>query len=145
MALVVLLPIFTLISLWTIKKGEPAKSSWRTVVALQLILSVSAWFAAETGEDDEDYYEHGIAEHALEEHEEIAEGFQAFALVALPVAALGLVAGKIGQVARLVYLAVTIGLLVVGAMVGHRGGKIIYPDGAQATAEKLTGESSSSD
>jgi uncharacterized membrane protein len=141
MALVVLLPLFTLGALFTISRGEKPSSSWRTVFILQMILSLSSWIAVETGEQDEDYYEHGPTEEVLEEHEELAEGFQIFTLAALPLAAAGFLAGRIGQLARFAYMAVTIALLVVGAMVGHRGGEIIYPDGAKITAEKLVGRS----
>ena len=138
MALVVLLPLFSVIALFRMRKTDSPRIRWAGVVVLQVILSFSAWAAVETGEDDEDYYEHGVAEEALESHEELAEGFQVFTMVALPLAAAGLLAGRIGVIARYLYLAISIGLLIVGTMVGHRGGKIIYPQGARATAERLT-------
>ena len=141
MALVVLLPLFTIYALFAISRGQQPTSGWRTVFALQLILSLSSWAAVETGEQDEDYYEHGATEEVLEAHEDLAEVFQVFALAALPLVAAGFLAGRFGQLARFAYMAVTIGLLVMGAMVGHRGGEIIYPDGAKTTAEKLVGRS----
>ena len=142
MALVVLLPLFTAIALFGISRGAPARLSWRTVVFLQVVLSLSTWAAVETGENDEDYYERGPTEEVLESHEELAEVFLAFTLAALPLAAAGLLAGRLGQMARYSFGAATIALLIMGAMVGHRGGAIIYPDGAKATAEKLVGRGS---
>jgi len=138
-ALVALLPLFTAIALLDVGRGAPVRRSWRTIVILQTILSLSAWAAVETGENDEDYYEHGSAEEALESHEDLAEVFQVFTLAALPLAVAGLFAGRLGWMARYAFGAATIILLVMGAMVGHRGGAIIYPEGAQATAEKLVG------
>jgi|FLOH01.1.fsa_nt_gi uncharacterized membrane protein len=138
LALVVLLPMFTLAALLVMRRGAQPRSIWLVVMALQVILSISTWAAVETGERDEDYFEHGSSEEAFEAHEELAEGFEIFAMVVLPLAAAGFLAGRLGQAARYLYLAATIGLLVVGAMVGHRGGAIIYPNGAEATAEALT-------
>jgi uncharacterized membrane protein len=140
MALVVLLPLFTVGALLAIWRGAKPRGSWSVVLAMQLILSFSSWLAVETGEEDEDRYEHGPAEQMLESHEELAEGFTVYAWLALPLAALGLAAGRFGQIARIAYLGVAIGLLVVGSMLGHRGGKIVYPDGAQAPANQLIGD-----
>lgn len=144
MALVVLLPLFTAIALFRIGRGAPARSSWITVMILQALLSLSAWIAVETGERDEDDYEHGPSEMALERHEDLAEVFQLGTLAVLPLAAAGFLAGRNGQVARYTFGAATIGMLVLGAMVGHRGGAIIYPDGAAATAQKLLAGSAQS-
>lgn len=138
-ALAVLLPLFSIAALLAIWRGAKPRSSWVVVVALQLLLSIGAWAAEETGERDEDFYENGAAHEVLEQHEELAEVFVAFAWGALPLAVLGLMSNKVGKICRAVYLLAAIGLLVVGGMVGHRGGKLIYPDGAKATAERLSG------
>ncbi len=138
-ALAVLLPLFSIAALIAIWQGARPRASWVVVVALQLLLSIGAWAAEETGERDEDFYENGAAHEVLEQHEELAEVFVTFAWLALPLAIFGLMGNKVGKVCRGVYLLAAIGLLIVGGMVGHRGGKLIYPDGAKATAERLAG------
>jgi len=140
MALVVLLPLFTAVALFAIHRGSSIPGSWRAVLILQAALSLSSWVAVETGERDEDYYEHGQAERVLEQHEELAEVFLAMTLVAFPLAAAGLLRGRAGRAARAVYCAGTVGLLILGATVGHRGGELIYPEGARATAERLSSQ-----
>lgn len=138
-ALAVLLPLFTIAALLAIWRGAKPRSSWGVVVALQLLLCIGAWAAEETGERDEDFFKTGAVHEVLKDHQDLASIFIATAWGALALAVLGLMGNKVGKICRSIYLLASVGLLILGGIVGHRGGQLIYPDGAKATAERLSG------
>ena len=129
-ALTVLVPIFAVGSLITIKRGARALRAWSVTAALLAALSLSAWVALETGEDQEDKVEAVVPHRAFENHEESAERFFTLSLVVLGIGALGLASGKVGTIARYAASASTLALVVVGYNVGRSGGDLVYEHGA---------------
>jgi hypothetical protein len=67
------------------------------VVVLQAALVGFAWFAMETGEDQEEKVEKVVAERHIEEHEEAAERFFYIAIAAALVSAAGLLQAAVGR------------------------------------------------
>jgi hypothetical protein len=99
-------------------------------VALAAALTVSAWVALETGEDQEDRVEDVVGRAALHGHEEAAERFLLVAGVVTLVAGAGLIGGTVGRAARLVTMVGTLGVVAAGVQVGHSGGLLVYRHGA---------------
>lgn len=129
-ALTLLVPIFAIGAIIAIKRGTKVLRAWTIATAMLGALSLSAWVALETGEDQEDAVEAVVPEQALETHEEGAERFLAISLVVLGVATVGLVGGKLGAAARYAATAGTLALIVAGYNVGHSGGNLVYEYGA---------------
>jgi len=130
MALSVLLPLFALGALWSIRRGTAPRKAWGITTALFAALSLSAWASLETGEDQEERVEDVVAEAPIHSHEEAAEAFLFLSLGALGVAALGLSRGRIGSVARVAGAVGSVALLGAGLRVGHTGGELVYRYGA---------------
>ena len=128
--LAVLLPISVGVALWAVRKGSTPGRVWAVPVALGLSLTLSAWAALETGEDQEDRVEDVVGKPALHGHEEAAERFLVVAGVVTLVAVVGFARGTIGRAARLVTAAGTVGIVAAGVQVGHSGGMLVYRDGA---------------
>jgi predicted membrane protein DUF2231 len=128
--LAVLLPISVVGALWAVRKGATARRVWALPVALAATLTLSAWVALDTGEDQEDRVENVVGKAALHGHEEAAERFLVLAGVVTLVAAVGLAGGTVGRAARLVTMVGTLGVVVAGAQVGHSGGMLVYRHGA---------------
>ena len=126
----VLLPISVLVALWGIGKSTTPRRVWAVPLALAAALTVSAYVAIETGENEEDRVERVVAERAIHGHEEAAERFLVLSGVLLVVAAAGLLPRTVGRAARLVTAAGAVGLVVAGAQVGHSGGTLVYREGA---------------
>lgn len=129
-ALTLLVPIFAIGALVAIRRGAKVLRAWSIAAAMLGALSLSAWVALETGQDQEETVEAVVPEQAFETHEEAAEAFLAFSLVVLGIAGVGLVGGRAGTVARYAATAGTLALVVVGYNVGHSGGKLVYTYGA---------------
>jgi uncharacterized membrane protein len=126
----VLLPISAVVALWAIRKGTTARWAWALPVAVAAALTVSAWVATETGEQEEDRVERVVAERAIHGHEEAAERFLVLSGVLLLVAAVGLAPRTVGEAARLLTAVAALGLLAAGVQVGHSGGELVYRHGA---------------
>ena len=60
-----LLPISVLAALWVIRKGTTPRRAWAVPVALAAALSLSAFAAVETGENEEDRVERVVGDAAL--------------------------------------------------------------------------------
>lgn len=135
----VLFPISALVALWAIRKGTTPRWAWALPVALAAALTVSAWVATETGEQEEDRVEQVVAERAIHGHEEAAERFLVLSGVLLLVAAVGLVPRTVGRAARLVTTVGALGLLGAGVQVGHSGGELVYRHGAASAYTDGTG------
>lgn len=125
-----LLPISVLVALWAIGKGTTSRRAWTVPVAFAAALSLSAYVATQTGENEEDRVERVVGERALHGHEEAAERFLVLSGALLLVAAAGFLPRTVGQAARLVTAAGAIGLVAAGAQVGHSGGTLVYQHGA---------------
>ena len=126
----ILLPISVLVVLWTIRKGATPRKAWAVPLAVAAALTLSAFVATETGENEEDRVEEVVARRAIHGHEEAAERFLMLSGVLLVVAAGGLLPRTAGRAARLVTAAGALGLVAAGVQVGHSGGTLVYRDGA---------------
>lgn len=126
----VLLPLSVLVALRTIRKGATPRRAWLVPLAIAAALSLSAFAATQTGENEEDRVERVVGESALHGHEEAGERFLVMSGVLVLVAAAGLVSGTVGRAARLVTAGGAVALVVAGVQVGHSGGELVYRDGA---------------
>lgn len=128
--LMVLMPIVAMVALWTIRRGAVPRKAWVVPVATAAALTLSSWVAVETGEREEEKVEAVVAESALHGHEEAAERFLLLSGVLLLLTSAGLLGGPVGRVARGGATTGALGLVAVGAQVGHSGGELVYRDGA---------------
>ena len=126
----VLLPISVLLALWVIRKGTTPRSAWALPVAVAAALTLSAWVAVETGEQEEDRVERVVGDDAIHGHEEAAERFLVLSGALLLVAGVGLVPRTVGEAARILTAVGAVGLLAAGVQVGHSGGELVYRHGA---------------
>ncbi|MBK6486013.1 MAG: hypothetical protein IPF98_03885 [Gemmatimonadetes bacterium] len=129
-ALTVLLPLFAIGALWTIRKGARPIVAWGVTTAMFAVLTLSSWAAVETGQAQEERVEDVVAEAPLESHEEAAESFLLLSLGVLGVAAIGLASGRVGSAARIAGTVGALVLVVAGYRVGHSGGQLVYEHGA---------------
>ncbi|HET7633082.1 MAG TPA: DUF2231 domain-containing protein [Gemmatimonadaceae bacterium] len=128
--LAVLLPIFALGALWTIRKGARPRRAWAVPLALSAALALSAWVAVQTGEAQEERVEAVVPDQALDTHEDAAELFLTLSGVLVVVAAAGLAPGVAGRSARILATGGAIALVVAAVSVGHSGGELVYRHGA---------------
>ena len=130
--LAVLAPLLAAIAFWAIGSGRLSRRAWLAVVVLQVVLVGSAWIATETGEHEEDRVERVVAESHVETHEEAAERFLALAALVLPLAAAGMLSGRIGAINRALTIALSLAALGAAGYTGHSGGVLVYRHGAAA-------------
>lgn len=128
--LAVLLPIFALAALWTIRRGTTWRRAWAVPVAVAAALAVSSWLAVKTGEAQDERVERVVAEQPLETHEESAELFLTLSAGLALVVAAGLLGGTPGRIARVAATAGAAALVLVALRVGHTGGQLVYRYGA---------------
>jgi uncharacterized membrane protein len=128
--LAVLLPISALVALWAIRRGTTARRGWAVPLAFAVTLSVSAFAATQTGDQEEERVERVVAEDAIHDHEEAGERFLVLSGILLLVVAAGLLPGTVGQAARLLSTAGAVGLVAAAVQVGHSGGSLVYRYGA---------------
>jgi uncharacterized membrane protein len=139
--LAVLTPLLAAGAFWAIHSGRLPGRSWLGVVILQVVLAGTAWIATQTGEREEDRVERIIAERHIEEHEEGAERFLTLAALGLPLAAAGMLAGRLGAIHRALTIAMSLAALGAAGFAGHSGGELVYRHGAAtAYAQPLPGE-----
>jgi len=130
--LAVLAPILAAAAFWAIHSGRATRRSWIGILVVQVALVCAAWAAAETGGREEERVERVVAERHIEKHEEAAERFIAVAALVLPLAAAGLLAGRIGTASRALTIALSVAALGAVGLVGHSGGELVYRHGAAA-------------
>ena len=128
--LAVLLPIFAVGALWTIRRGARPRRAWSVPLAVAAALALSAWVALETGEATAERVESVVADAPLDAHEEAAEAFIAGSVVVLLIMGAGLAPGLVGVSARLVSTVGAVGLVAGAVWVGHSGGQLVYRHGA---------------
>lgn len=128
--LVFLLPIFAVGALWAIRRGSAIKRAWAIPVAFSAALALSAWAAVQTGESQQDKVENIVPGAAMDAHEDAAELFLTLSGVLVLITAAGFVPGLIGRSARLAATAGAVGMVILGARVGHSGGELVYTHGA---------------
>jgi uncharacterized membrane protein len=139
--LAVLTPLLAAGAFWAIHSGRLPGRSWLGIVILQVVLVGTAWIATETGERDEDRVERVVAERPIEEHEEDAERFLTLAALVLPLAAAGMLAGRVGAINRALTIALSMAALGAAGFAGHSGGELVYRHGAaMAYSQPAPGE-----
>jgi uncharacterized membrane protein len=125
-----LLPLAAGFAIWRIRRGAQVLRAWPLTVVLAAALSISAWVAVETGERDEDGAERIVGDAPMHGHEEAAERFLLLSGGLLAVAGAGLLRGRVGALTRLAAAVGAVGMVAVGAQVGHSGGELVYRHGA---------------
>jgi uncharacterized membrane protein len=136
--LVVLLPVFALGALLVIRRGAAARPVWALPLAVAAALTLSAWVAIQTGEQEEDRVERIVGEAALHTHEEAAERFLVLSAVLLVVAGVGMAGGTAGSAARMVATVGSLGLVLAGIQVGGTGGDLVYRHGAASAYQQAS-------
>ena len=134
LGLSVILPLIALVLLVAWWRGWVKPSCWRLVIGLQLVLVASAFFAMETGEEEEELVEEVVAERYIEPHEEAAELFFWATVVVLGLAFAGAVlpGQRARQLVALATVAGTFAVLALGIRTGQAGGELVYRHGAAA-------------
>jgi uncharacterized membrane protein len=142
-AIAVLLPFAAALAAGAIAANALDGRAWVGIVLLHAVGAGTAWFAEETGHEQEERVERALGERIeapLHEHEENAERLVlAFGATFLLTVA-GLLGGRAGRVARgaAVAGAVVVGLLSVPT--GESGGALVYQHGAAEAYVKPRGE-----
>lgn len=129
-ALAILVPLLAALVLGAIRGGIVPARGWLVVVLAQFLFAGSAWFAAETGEDQEERVEKVVAERHIETHEEAAEWLFRIAVVGALVSGAGLLAGRAGSIGRIATLAVGVAAIAASVQAGRTGGALVYEHGA---------------
>jgi uncharacterized membrane protein len=129
-ALAILAPLLALLVSVAIRARVVRARSWMVVVLAHAVLAGSAWFATETGEDQEDRVEKVVAERHIHTHEEAAERFLWLAVAAAVVSAGGVLGGSLGGIARVATLAAGVAVIAASYPVGESGGALVYEHGA---------------
>lgn len=130
LALAVLMPLLSLLAALSIRADAAPRRVWLVILLLQALLVGSAWFAGETGEEQDERVERIVAERHIEAHHEAAERMLLAAAVVLAIAAAGLLGGGPGGVARIATVVASLVVLAAALQVGHRGGELVYRYGA---------------
>lgn len=126
-----LLALALVIGLWT---GRATRGGWTLAVALQTLLLAGGLAALKSGQNEEDRVERIVAEAAIHQHEEYAEGFlwaTGFTLIGI-VALRALHAGRAARGLSLLAVAGTLLVAGLALQVGHAGGQLVYVHGAAA-------------
>lgn len=142
LVLVFLLPLFAAGAGWAIRRGAAPRRTWAIPLLIAAMLAGSAYVALQTGAAEEDRVAAVVSESVLHEHEEAAERFLVLSGVLLLMATAGLAPGNLGQAARLLTIAGSLGVVAAGVQVGAAGGDLVYrhnaasayTDGAAADA-----------
>ena len=140
--LAIILPLFAIGAAWAIRRGARPRRAWSIPIAVAAALSLSAWAAVETGEEQDERVERVVAEQPLSAHEEMAEVFLAGSTALALLAIAGLAPGIAGKAARGATVLGSLILVVGAARVGHSGGQLVYRYGA-ASAYATPGDSTS--
>ena len=130
--LMFLLPISALVALWAIRRGTAVRMAWAVPVAFAAALTLSAWAALQTGNEQGEAVEKQLSESVIENHEEAAELFLILSGVVLVLTAAGVVSGRAAGVVRTVATVSSVALIIAGARVGKSGGSLVYEHGAGA-------------
>lgn len=130
--LMFLLPISVGVALWAIRNGARVTRAWVIPVSVAAALAGSAWLSVETGEQQEERVEAVVPERTIDAHSDAAQVFLVAAALILVVAAVGMLSGPVGRIARGVAGVASVVLVVIGFNVGRSGGELVYQHGAAA-------------
>lgn len=137
--LAVLLPFFMIGALIAVRRGARPTRAWALPAGLALLLLMSSYAAVKTGESQEEAVESVVSERVIHEHEEAAESFLLAVGILTLIGGAGLLRGRVGQVARGIALAGALGVLIMGARVGHSGGEMVFKHGAASAYVSVGG------
>ncbi|MEQ8349865.1 MAG: DUF2231 domain-containing protein [Leptospiraceae bacterium] len=134
---ILFLILFPALLLWMGAKDQRQKA-WVLVPALSLLLIVISYGALFTGEQDEELVEQVVSHEALEAHEHAAEYFFYFSWVPFLISLAGLKPWKGRSPSRWLTVLAQIGLVFFMLDAAHKGGLLVYKEGAaRAHYEKL--------
>ncbi len=122
----VLLPVVAAGSLWAIRSGARPLRAWGVLVAVAAALTLSAWVAVETGEDQEERVEKVVTETRLDAHADAGEALLFVTIGVLAVLALGVLPGDKGRIARYVGAVGTLAAATAAFKAGMTGGDLVY-------------------
>jgi uncharacterized membrane protein len=129
-AIALLLPIAAALAALAVGMGGLERRSWALVVLLHAVGAGSAWWAEETGHEQEERVEKVVDHKWIEEHEEAAERLVPAFGATWIVTAAGLLGGRAGAFARVAGVAAAIALAFLAYPVGRSGGALVYEHGA---------------
>lgn len=142
----ILLPVVAVGSLWAIHGGARPLRAWGVAIAVAAALTLSAFVAVETGEDQEERVEKVVNEARLDAHADAGEALYFVSIGVLALLALGLMPGDKGRIARYVGAVGTLTVAAAAFKVGMTGGDLVYkynaasvyatPDSAAKSAER---------
>lgn len=130
--LAVLLPFVAVVGLLVSRRASAGRGPWLAVAAMAVLLSLSAWAAVETGQQQEDTAERVVPEGAIHQHEEAAEGLLLGSVLIAGLMLAGLAPGRVGTGARYISVPAALVVLALAFRVGDSGGSLVYTHGAAA-------------
>lgn len=122
----ILLPVVAAATLWAIAKGARPMRAWGLSIAVAAALTLSAWVAVETGEDQEERVERVVGESRLDAHADAGRALLFASVGVLAVLGLGLMPGDKGRIARVVGAVSTLTVAGAAFQVGMTGGDMVY-------------------
>lgn len=122
----ILLPVVAVVSLWAIHRGARPTRAWGVAIAVAAALTLSAFVAVETGEDQEERVENVVAESRLDAHADAGEALYVVSIGVLAMLALGLMPGDKGRIARYVGAVGSLTVAAAAFKVGITGGDLVY-------------------
>lgn len=135
----ILLPLVAAGALYAVSRGARPMRAWGITIAVAAALTLSAWVATETGEQQEERVEDVVGESRLDAHASAGESLFYASIGVLAVLALGLAPANTGRVARYVGAAATLTVAAASFKVGMTGGDLVYKyDAASAYAKPDT-------
>jgi len=132
-AIAALLPFAAALAALAIAAGWIDRRVWVGIVLLHAIGAGSAWFAEETGHDQEERVEQILGEkldEPIHEHEEAAEWIVIGFGVTFVLTAAGLLGGRAGGLARALAVEGALAVAAMSVRVGESGGALVYQHGA---------------
>ncbi|MBI2407863.1 MAG: hypothetical protein HYV19_06160 [Gemmatimonadetes bacterium] len=135
----ILLPLVAAGALYAVSRGARPMRAWGITIAVAAALTLSAWVATETGEQQEERVEDVVGESRLDAHASAGESLFYASIGVLAVLALGLAPANTGRVARYVGAAATLTVAAASFKVGMTGGDLVYKyDAASVYAKSDT-------
>jgi uncharacterized membrane protein len=130
-ALTFILPILILVFAFMIKTQKMSQLAWLVIIGLQVATTATGYIALETGENEEHAVEKVLDKKLIQAHEEAAEIFVGFTVLAL-VLSVGsyFLRTELQFLAQLVICAVTLVSGYLAYNTGSLGGELVYRHGA---------------
>jgi uncharacterized membrane protein len=135
----VIMPLVAILLTFAIWKKWLPRKAWWLVVILQAVVVLGCFAALATGEDAEHKAEKVVSDDLIEQHHDAGVVFTVLAVGTLAVAGAGIAVARKEKLSNLLNAATTvasIGVLAMGAYVGHLGGRLVFVHGA---AQAYTG------